>query len=171
MVLTKHVSDWLRDWRRFSERIMPRATQSLRAPLNAVTGGLLSVLVGLQTIPADAATLQSPTGGQVHALVIGADDYVSQNKLKGAVADANDIAGALRKARVTNVTVLIDAQATRQRVIGALQRLETDAKSGDLVFVSFAGHGTQLPERTPGSNPNGMDEVFVLPGFEARGPG
>jgi hypothetical protein len=28
-----------------------------------------------------------------------------------------------------------------------------------------------LPERTPGSNANGLDEIFVLPGFESRGPG
>ncbi|MES5484551.1 caspase family protein [Bradyrhizobium sp. INPA03-11B] len=132
------------------------------------TAGLL---IGMQAGIADAATLQSPTGGPVHALVIGADDYVAERHLKGAVADASDLAGALRKAGVSDLTVLLDRQATRQRVMGTLQQMTADAKPGDLVIISFAGHGAQLPERTPGSNPDGMDEVFVLPGFESAGLG
>ncbi|MBV8840208.1 MAG: caspase family protein [Alphaproteobacteria bacterium] len=130
-----------------------------------------SLLIAFQTGSAEAATLLSPTGGQVHALVIGADDYVAQPHLKGAVADASDLAGALRKAGVTDLTVLLDRQVTRQSVMATLQRMAMQAKPGDLFFISFAGHGAQLPERTPGSNPDGMDEVFVLPGFEPSGAG
>jgi hypothetical protein len=133
--------------------------------------GVLSLLAGLLALaPVHAATLQSPTGGQVRALVIGIDDYVAQRRLKGAVADANDLATALRKSGVSNLAVLLDRQATRQAILAALDRLAAESKSGDLVFVSFAGHGAQMPERTPGSNPNGLDEVFVLSGFEMRGP-
>jgi hypothetical protein len=137
-----------------------------------IIAGLLSLFVGLQVaVPARAATLQSPTGGQVRALVIGIDDYAAQPRLKGAVADATDLSTALRKARVDDLTVLIDRQATRQTIIATLERLAAESKRGDLVFISFAGHGAQLPERTAGSNANGLDEIFVLPGFEARGPG
>lgn len=136
-----------------------------------IVAGLFCLLAVCQiTLPAGAAKLLSPTGGQVRALVIGIDDYVSQRKLKGAVADANDLAGALRKASVNDLTVLLDRQATRQSIIAVLERLTAESKPGDLVFISFAGHGAQLPERTPGSNPSGMDEIFVLPGFETRGP-
>ena len=133
-------------------------------------GHLFAVLAALQATPVAAATLQSPSGGQVHALVIGIDDYVTQRPLKGAVADATDIATALRRARVSNLMILIDRQATRQAILAAIDRLAADAKAGDLVFISFAGHGAQLPEITPGSNANGMDEIFVLPNFDTRGP-
>ncbi|MEN3379695.1 MAG: hypothetical protein V7604_5050, partial [Hyphomicrobiales bacterium] len=116
-----------------------------------IIAGLLSLFVGLQVaVPARAATLQSPTGGQVRALVIGIDDYAAQPRLKGAVADATDLSTALRKARVDDLTVLIDRQATRQTIIATLERLAAESKRGDLVFISFAGHGAQLPERTAG---------------------
>lgn len=144
-----------------------------RAGCPALLGFLsLCLFLSLQALaPAVASILQSPTGGQVRALVIGIDDYVAQPRLKGAVADATDLAAALRNAHVADLTVLIDRQASRQAVMSTMERLAAESKPGDLVFVSFAGHGAQLPERTPGSNPNGLDEIFVLPGFEFRGPG
>lgn len=135
-----------------------------------IIGGLLCLLVAWQiATSAAAATLQSPTGGRVHALVIGIDDYAAQRRLKGAVADATDLAAALHKVGVDDLTLLLDREGTRQRVLASLERLANESKVGDLVFISFAGHGAQLPERTPGSNPNGMDEIFVLAGFETRG--
>jgi hypothetical protein len=67
--------------------------------------------------------------------------------------------------------LLRDREVTRQSIIEAMNRLITESRPGDLAFISFAGHGAQLPERIAGSNPNGLDEVFVLSAFEARGPG
>jgi hypothetical protein len=115
-----------------------------------------------------AATLQlsNPDGGDVRALVVGVDDYQHVRKLKGATADARDIDSSLRAMGVRDVTALINAQADRSSVLREISALVERTKTNDLVFLSIAGHGTQEPERIKGSQPDGMEDVFLLPGFE-----
>jgi hypothetical protein len=122
---------------------------------------------------ASARTVQiSPSGnGQVRALVIGIDHYRNVSPLRGAVADAQDIASALRNAGVYDLTVLIDDDASRRNIDSAMMRLIETATPGDLVFLSVAGHGAQAPERVKGSEPDGMDEIFLLAGFSSSGRG
>jgi hypothetical protein len=43
--------------------------------------------------------------------------------------------------------------------------------SGDLVLLSIAGHGAQEPEHVKGSQPDGMDSVFLLPAFDTTAAG
>ena len=50
-------------------------------------------------------------------------------------------------------------------------RLVERTRNNDLVFLSIAGHGTQEPERIKGSEPDGMENVFLLPGFETTPTG
>jgi len=104
----------------------------------------------------------------IHALVVGIDDYTAQRKLKGAVADARDIARSLQSLGVADLTVLIDQQATREAFLAGMERLVRNAKTDDLVIVSFAGHGTQLKESVKNSKPDHLDEVYVLAKFDER---
>jgi Caspase domain/Domain of unknown function (DUF4384) len=122
---------------------------------------------------ARAKTLQilPPGNGQIRALVIGIDQYQNVRPLKGAAADARDIAAALKSANVSDLTVLTDRDATRRNVDGAMMHLLEASTPGDLVFLSLAGHGAQAPERVKGSEPDGMDEVFLLAGYSASGRG
>jgi hypothetical protein len=115
-----------------------------------------------------AGTLQlsNPDGGEVRALVIGIDDYQRVRKLKGATADARDIDSTLRTMGVRDVTALINAQADRSSVLREISALVERTKTNDIVFLSIAGHGAQEPERIKGSQPDGMEDVFLLPGFE-----
>jgi len=118
-------------------------------------------------LPAPAAGgLRAPSGGEVRALVVGIDQYANLRSLKGAAADARDIAQALRGAGVDNMTVLIDRDATRQAIVGAMERLVRDARANDFVIITFAGHGAQVPERVRGSKPDGKDEVYVLRDYD-----
>jgi hypothetical protein len=117
------------------------------------------------------AQLAPPGEGEVRALVIGVDHYATRRNLRGAIADARDIEQALRKGSVRDLTVLIDSEASRSQVQAAMDRLATAANPGDLIFISFAGHGAQSRERVKGSDPDGVDEVFVLPAFDDRGSG
>jgi hypothetical protein len=120
---------------------------------------------------ADARAQLAPPGqGVIRALVIGADHYASHKNLRGAVADARDLEQALRKGGVRDLTVLIEEQASRREAQAAMDRLVASSAPGDLIIISFAGHGSQMPERVKGSDPDGMDEVFVLPAFRERGP-
>jgi hypothetical protein len=124
---------------------------------------------------AEARTVQlvAPGGGQVRALVVGINEYAARSipTLRGAVADARDIETTLRSAGVSDLAVLIDANANRRNFESAINRLVDVSKAGDLVIISFAGHGSQEPELVKGSEIDGMDEIFLLSGFDRSGPG
>jgi hypothetical protein len=104
-------------------------------------------------------------------LVIGIDAYLHVRPLKGAVADALDIENALRRTGVQDVTALIDAMADRSSILSAINHLVARTGPRDLVVLSLAGHGAQEPERVRGSQPDGVENVFLLPGFENTAAG
>ena len=120
---------------------------------------------------ANTLQLSNPDGGEVRALVIGIDDYQHVRKLKGATADAHDIDSSLRTMGVRDVTALINDHAERSNVLREISALVERTKTNDIVFLSIAGHGAQEPERIKGSQPDGMEDVFLLPGFEATPSG
>jgi hypothetical protein len=120
---------------------------------------------------ADTLRLSNPDGGEVRALVVGIDDYQHVRKLKGATADAHDIESSLRTMGVRDVTALINDQAERSNVLREISALVERTRNNDIVFLSIAGHGAQEPERIKGSQPDGMEDVFLLPGFEATPAG
>ncbi|WFU44346.1 caspase family protein [Bradyrhizobium sp. CB82] len=103
--------------------------------------------------------------------MIGIDDYQHVRKLKGAVADADDVVSSLRTMGVGDVTELTNAQADRETILREISALVQRTKNNDLIFLSIAGHGTQEPERVKGSEPDGMENVFLLPGFETTPAG
>lgn len=115
--------------------------------------------------------LSNPDGGEVRALVIGIDDYQHVRKLRGAMADAHDIDSSLRTMGVRDVTALINERAERSSVLREISALVERTRTNDIVFLSIAGHGAQEPERIKGSQPDGMEDVFLLPGFEATPSG
>jgi hypothetical protein len=131
-------------------------------------------LIACLGVQARAAGLEAPAGGQIRALIVGIDNYANVRRLKGAVADARDLSEAFHKAGVGNVKLLIDQDAVRPAVLAELDRLVDQAQAKDLVFISFAGHGSQRPESVPHSKPDGLDEAYVLqrfdPGSSARNP-
>lgn len=134
----------------------------------------ICALLGIGGGAAIARTTQllPPSGkGNVRAVVVGIDRYVNVKNLLGAVADARDIEKTLRSAGVIDIAVLIDETATRRNFENAMNRIVEVSQSGDLVIVSFAGHGAQTPERVKGSEVDGMDEIFLLSAFSEKGPG
>ncbi|MEM8631813.1 MAG: caspase family protein [Pseudomonadota bacterium] len=106
--------------------------------------------------------------GTTYGLVIGIDDYAYITDLDGAVNDANDIAKTLGDLGA-RVTLLLDAEAAREAVLGHWRRIAQKVKPGDRLIVSFAGHGSNEPEFHPGSEADGRDEVFLLAGFRPSG--
>jgi hypothetical protein len=120
---------------------------------------------------AEVFQISNPDGGEVRALVIGIDDYQHVRKLKGATADARDIASTLKAMGVSDITTLINDQVDRSSVLREVSALVERTKTNDLIFLSIAGHGTQEPERVKGSEPDGMQDVFLLSGFEPTAAG
>lgn len=107
---------------------------------------------------------------EIRGLVVGIDRYAFVSDLAGAVNDARDLAGAI-EARGGRVTLILDAEATRARILGTLEDIATRARPGDAIIFSYAGHGAQLPEALPGDETDGLDETYILHGFEVNGPG
>ena len=136
---------------------------SMLLRLTAMTGALAVAFATAAAAQVDS--LRPPAGGEVRALVIGIDAYQFQPALQGAVADARDIESTLRRRGVTDVTALTDAASDRASVMHAFDGLLARTRPGDLVIVSIAGHGVQEPEHFKGSQPDGMDDVFILAGF------
>ena len=118
-----------------------------------------------------AFVLRSADGGEVRALIIGIDAYRYYRPLKGAVADAQDIESALRRSGTRDVTTLLNEKADRDSVLKAIDALVARTRPADLVILSIAGHGTQEPEQVRGTEPDGMENVFLLANFQATAAG
>jgi len=142
-----------------------RLAMMSRCAAAVIALGCCSTMAAAQ-LGVDKLSLRVPEGGTVRALVIGVDAYRYYRPLKGAVADARDIEGALLRMGAKDVTTLIDDKADRAAILRSIDGLITRTRPNDLIILSIAGHGTQEPERVKGSEPDGMENVFLLAGFE-----
>jgi Caspase domain len=140
-----------------------------------IAGAAMATAAIAQVSAASADSLQAPGGGTIRALVIGVDAYpnlAASSQLHGAQADADDIAGALRRGGVEPI-VILNADATRAKIVAQMDSLVAESKPGDFVLFAFAGHGMQVPEyrRWQGIDRDGVNEQIVLSGFSYSGAG
>jgi len=126
---------------------------------------IATFLAGSALLPMVAT---SAATAETRALVIGIDTYrylLKQQWLRGAVNDADDIAAALRSRNVRDLTVLTERDATRSKVVPALDALIERTKAGDLVIFTFSGHGVSEvwgKNRPPGVTEGVPHETFLL---------
>jgi hypothetical protein len=102
--------------------------------------------------PAAGSYAQQPapvagTGsGRRRALCVGIDDYPTA-PLGGCVNDANSWARVLRERfGFEQPTMLLDQQATQERILSELTDLVLSAQPGEVLAFVYAGHGTELPD-------------------------
>jgi hypothetical protein len=94
-----------------------------------------------------------------NALCIGINDYPGTNMdLRGCVNDAKDWAKALGD-RDFKVKSILDAEASKQKMVEAIGDLISGAKSGDTVAITFSGHGTYAPD-DDGDEVDALDEAL-----------
>ena len=101
-------------------------------------GVVLAAALAVGAAPASAQ-------GRRHALLVGVGDYIhgSVADLDGPPYDVRSLEEVLRRDwNFDRVTSLIDHEATRGAILGALDELVRDTRSGDYVFIFFSGHGT-----------------------------
>lgn len=95
------------------------------------------------------------------ALCVGINNYPfgTDNDLKGCVNDANNWASMLKNNfEFNSVTRLLDADATKARIIEELKTLLKGAKANDTLVFTNASHGTYVAD-TDGDEPN-YDEAI-----------
>jgi uncharacterized caspase-like protein len=78
--------------------------------------------------------------------------------LAGCVNDAKDWAAELG-ARGFEVTQLLDAKATKAALVDAFKSVIGAAGKGDVVVITFSGHGTYVPDLN-GDEIDGLDEAL-----------
>ena len=74
--------------------------------------------------------------------------------------DANDMA-ALAKGKGMKPTVLLTKKATRAALLSGLRAAAKTLKAGDLFFLTYSGHGGQVPDRNK-DEPDRKDETWCL---------
>jgi hypothetical protein len=67
--------------------------------------------------------------------------------LNGCVADARRWARTLQGLGFEPPRLLVDAAATRERILRELRSLIASAQPGDVLVFQYAGHGTTVPDR------------------------
>lgn len=132
---------------------------------------------------ASAAATAKP---RLLAVVVGVAGYTQDRltPLVGAYNDAAFVAGRLKQlgAEDGDILLLIDrptpamldglpplrdlavtpvGRGTRAEIMKALADIAARARPGDEVVVTFSGHGFQQKERVAGSEPDGLDEIFL----------
>jgi peptidoglycan hydrolase-like protein with peptidoglycan-binding domain len=80
--------------------------------------------------------------------------------LSGCIYDATDMKG-IADGHGYNSSIMTDAQATSHSVIAAIGQVARDSLPGDMVFISYSGHGGQVPDAN-GDDEDGNDETWVL---------
>lgn len=99
---------------------------------------------------------------ELYGLVIGIDDYAHLPKLRGAVNDAQLIAGVLRDAGAADVVEILDQDARPQFIEFAWNQLVRSAKPGDTLVFSYSGSSGSLPAPDSSAEADGKDELLTL---------
>ena len=83
--------------------------------------------------------------------------------LNACVADARDMRALAKKRGFAGNTLLLDGQATAAAVSTALQDAAKKLAKGDILFVTYSGHGGQVRDTNGDEKDNDrMDETWVL---------
>lgn len=110
--------------------------------------------------PSTASTQPAaPAGaGRRRAICVGIDRY-TEAPLNGCVADAKLWARTLTQLGFESPELILDGQATRSAILGALERLVKEGRPGDVLVFQYSGHGTQLPD-LDGDEVDSKDEAL-----------
>ncbi len=125
----------------------------------------LILMINLAALAAMFAPAMA-NAAQTYGLVIGINQYPHIVSLDGAVNDANDIARTLTGSGAAEVIELTDAEADKATIQASFEKLLAKSAVGDTIVFSFAGHGAQITEYVAGDEADGLDELFILPGFD-----
>jgi metacaspase-1 len=82
--------------------------------------------------------------------------------LGGCENDANDMAALVRSQGYASTQVLLTQQATAGAFINAMLALAAKLLPGDILFLSYSGHGGQVPDLDGDEEDDGLDETWCL---------
>jgi len=132
-----------------------RITSHYEVDISAGSTQFAVAAVNDQRIESRPATLTlrapgSAAVGALHALFVGINHYHNPKyNLDYGRPDAEALAGFFRAAhpgapRVAEVLTLLDGDATKERILATLARMQSTGTTDDAVVVYLAGHGISL---------------------------
>ncbi|MDR1081495.1 MAG: caspase family protein [Deltaproteobacteria bacterium] len=132
-------------------------------------GGLAAKALAMAAAAMLALAFAQTAGADKHALLIGINEYSNGPfpPLEGAVNDVELMKGLLvshLKFPPENITTLLDSQATRTGVIGAMEALAGRIAPGDMVYVQYSGHGSTTCDLNEDDFPRAFDSTLVTYG-------
>lgn len=137
---------------------------------------LVRVRIGVLALSLFAVCTEPAYSKQL-AIVVGINQYQhtglgNLRTLRGAVNDAELLKTTLRGLGVDlpDSRVLLDGDATVNRFQTAWREVLAEAKPGDRIIVTFAGHGGQELDQD-GDEEDKRDETLIFHEFDPRRPG
>ena len=112
--------------------------------------------------------LQSPTGmNKGHSLHIGLNEvdakhYGGPQTLFGCHNDARAMEAIAVECGYTKRTLMLDSQAKVDAVRKAIRAAADDLNEGDIFFLTYAGHGSHMPDFSGDEVDDGQDETWCL---------
>jgi hypothetical protein len=82
--------------------------------------------------------------------------------LGGCEKDANDMASIAKNVGYASTKVLLTKAATAGAFISEMLRLAQKLRSGDILFLSYSGHGGQVPDLDGDEKTDGLDETWCF---------
>src|ERR1043166_5730829 len=76
--------------------------------------------------------------------------------------DANDMQALAKSQGFTKITKRLTKKATRSRVLADIKAAAAKLKRNDLFFLTYSGHGGQVPNTGNDLEPDGFDETWGL---------
>jgi hypothetical protein len=113
----------------------------------------------------------SIASARTHAVLVGVSSYPSLGERYQLTGPANDVLLFRqllldRSVSAADIRVLADGVEggvlpSRKAILESFAALASEVTRGDLVFLLFAGHGSQQPATADGAEPDGLDEIFL----------
>jgi len=151
----------------------PTCGQANQAP-TPLTGVKVVEEVGARPAPSMSGRAPKASGRQ-RALLIGVNYFGTRAQLRGCINDVKNLHSLLTREYgwdSANIRTLTDdnraQMPTRANITENLRWLAQGARPGDVLFLSFSGHGAQ--EQDPhGYEEDGMNETILPVDFERAG--
>jgi hypothetical protein len=88
--------------------------------------------------------------------------YGPQTPLGGCINDARDMAAVAKAKGFGQRLVLTDAKATSKNVLKAIADAAETLAPGDIFFITYSGHGSQVEDDNGDNEEDGADETWCL---------
>jgi hypothetical protein len=97
------------------------------------------------------------------ALIVAIADYPKEGGWSDISSDKDVplIEKSLRSQGFDDITILRDADATKEGIIAAIEDLTNKASKGDIVVFHYSGHGQQIKDDDNDEKSDGYDEALV----------